>query len=355
MIKKIVQNKIISDISNNKVFSIVTYTVLFTVSLVMTVLNIITSKGFLTVATGIFALLCAINVLLALKDGITTSIAKFLFAVEVLCLFTFFLVSGNPDGFSAIWICMLPSIGMTFFNRRRGSLLCIAMLFILIFFLWLPYGQTLLMYDYTSTFKMRFPVLFVAFHILAFFLETLRHNAYEETKRIQEHYKELSIRDQLTRVFNRQGMYSALEKDERYTGAENIGVAIFDIDNFKSINDKYGHNAGDIVLVKFAEILKLNLNAIICRWGGEEFVVVFCSDTIKQSDFNNVIKNFENHEFISGENRFNVTASVGVYTESGFDISRIESLVSNADEALYHAKNTGKNKVVYYSDLNEKS
>ncbi len=345
------EKRLISDISSNKPFSMVTYAVLCVVATVMTVLNIITDKGFLTLCTGIFAFLCVVNIVLSLISKTCEQVAKMLFAVEVLCMFTFFLVSGNPDGFSAIWICMLPSLGMIFFNRNRGTALCVAMFLILIFFLWIPYGQSLLLYDYTSTFKMRFPVLFLAFDIMAFFLETLRINAIKEMKRMEEHYRDLSVRDQLTRVFNRQGMYSVLEKNVQYANAQKIGVAMFDIDDFKNINDKYGHNAGDVVLMKFAEILKLGLNAVVCRWGGEEFIAVFWDGGVSFEDLERVRKDFESYEFSSKDIKFNVTSSIGVCKTDKYDIESIDSLIDNADKAMYRAKQTGKNRIVFYEDL----
>lgn len=342
---------LLSDISNNKSFCIGTYSALGLVGLVMTLLNVATNKGFLTLCTAAFTILCIVNIILTLVGKFWQGVAKALFAIEVLCMFTFFLVSGNPDGFSAIWICMLPSIGMFFFNRHRGTLICIAMFAFLVFFLWVPYGQTLLQYDYTATFRMRFPVLFIAFHMLAYLLETLRENAYKEMKRLQDYYQDLSIRDQLTGLFNRQGMYYALEHDPHYRNAKSIGVAMFDIDHFKEVNDTHGHNMGDIVLKKFAKLIKLRFDSIVCRWGGEEFVVIFIDDGFNSKKFDLIKRIVGDQNFCANGETFHITTSIGISTASDINIKKIDDLIDQADKALYHAKNTGRNKIVYFEDL----
>lgn len=341
------RSQVVGDVSENTAFCIGTYSVLGVVALVMTVINIVTNKGFLTVCTAAFSILCFVNVFFTFVGPFAASVAKGMFALEVLFMFTFFLVSGNPEGFSAIWICMLPSTGMFFFNKYRGTALCAAMFLILVFFLWTPYGEGLLMYNYTDSFKMRFPVLFVAFHVLAFFLETLRINAYKEMRRLQNYYQDLSIRDPLTGVFNRQGMYYTLETDEKYRNAKKIGVAMFDVDHFKNVNDMYGHIVGDTVLKEFANLLKSSFDNIVCRWGGEEFIVVFTDDVLKSSDFEKARALIEQQKFTDGDKEFNITASIGVCSLSGVDAKTIDSLIEKADEAMYSAKNDGRNNVVF--------
>ena len=338
------------DISSNRSFSIGTYAVLGVVGLIMTVLNVYTDKGFLTLCTGVFTVLCGLCVGLTLIGTVLTHVARVLFAAGVLCMFTFFLISGNPDGFSAIWICMLPSLGMFFFNRFRGTAMCAVMFAVLVFLLWTPYGQGLLMYDYSATFRMRFPVLFIAFHALAFLLETLRVGAYNEMREMQEYYRDQSLRDPLTGLLNRQGMYSLLEKDEKYAQTPTLGIAMLDIDYFKEVNDVYGHNIGDEVLKTFSSIVQENLDSIVCRWGGEEFVVIFTQDAVHPAGFDLLRGLFEQHVFSDGERNFHVTVSMGVYTTTDFDLQGIDALIGRADEALYKAKANGRNCVVYESD-----
>ena len=341
---------LINDINQNKLFLIGTYTVLGFVSTVMTILNILTDKGYLTICTGVFALLCVVNIVLSLCGPRCRSAAKVLFAVEIMCMFTFFLVSGNPEGFSAIWICMLPSLGMFFFDRYKGSLLCVVMFVIMVFLLWTPFGQTFLMYPYTASFKMRFPVLFVAFHVFALFLETQRDNTYKEMRRMQNYYHELSLRDALTKVYNRQGLYSVLEVAPIYNNAGRLGAAMIDIDDFKKVNDTYGHDLGDEVLKAISEIMVSNLHSIVCRWGGEEFVSVFADDSVTVENLNQIRTLIQSKEFTAEGKTFHISVSIGVCSSDDAEVRKIDNLISKADIALYHAKNNGKNQVIEYNN-----
>lgn len=124
---------------------------------------------------------------------------------------------------------------------------------------------------------------------------------------------------------------------------------IFDIDNFKAINDNEGHPKGDEVIIKFAQCLQMNFkeNDIVARMGGDEFAVF-----IKDELFINIMKNKCEVvlEYLRGELReyyekYHVSASIGVaYVSKGNHT--YESLYNSADAALYIAKKTGKN--TYY-------
>ena len=337
---------LIDDTKNKRIFCISTFVILGLVALFMTIMNVLTHKGFLTVATGVFTVLCAANLLLTLLSIRGRHVAMFLFSVEVVVMFTYFLISGNPEGFSAIWICMLPALGMLFFGRKFATVLCAVMMAILVFLLWLPVGNALLQYRYTDSFMMRFPVLFTAFFLLSFFLETLRLSTANEMKRLQQLYRELSIKDSLTGMLNRQGMYSAIEEDKKYRKAESLGVAMFDIDFFKQVNDTYGHNAGDLILKGFSRIISENLNALVCRWGGEEFVAVFIDNDVLLSDLNHVRELIAQEVFSFEGQDIRITASIGLHKTAYFSLDDLDSLIECADSAMYEAKNTGKNKVV---------
>ncbi len=157
----------------------------------------------------------------------------------------------------------------------------------------------------------------------------------------------LSITDKLTGLYNRVHLDKVINKEinrsERYS--ESLGVIIVDIDYFKLVNDTYGHQAGDIVLVSIANLLiKYSRNNVdvVGRWGGEEFLII-CPNT----DMEGTIKVAENIRLYIEEYNFEnvnkLTASFGVseYMSEDSDIT----LISRADEALYEAKESGRNKV----------
>ena len=122
---------------------------------------------------------------------------------------------------------------------------------------------------------------------------------------------------------------------------------MLDIDHFKSVNDTYGHDVGDAVLVKFSEIISQTIreNDVVGRWGGEEFLLICPETYIKQSsELAELLRTrIENSDFpIVGRK----TASFGVaaYKEE----ESITELLKQADNALYQAKENGRNQVISY-------
>ena len=320
------------------------FALLGVVSAVMTLLNIITHKGALTVATAVFAVLCLVNCLLARKGKEpAVSIATFLFSIEIIALFVFFIVSGNPDGFSVIWIAMLPACGMLLFGWKRAAILSAVMFLILIFFFWTTAGRSLLAYDYNNTFMARFPILYVAFFMLSALLEALRSITQKELDRMRDKYRYYADHDYLTNLLNRQGL------EERRASSADLGeqaVIMADIDHFKRINDSYGHEIGDVVLASVARELDRLTSATVCRWGGEEFVVWF-ADSKDMCDPETVRAGIENMDILipGTEKVIHATISIGVAKGSG----DLKALIRNADEAMLRAKANGRNRVEYYT------
>jgi len=141
-------------------------------------------------------------------------------------------------------------------------------------------------------------------------------------------------------------------KRKEWFGFKNLSVLFFDIDNFKKINDVYGHDVGDMVLKKVAETIKKSMREgdTVARWGGEEIVaqLLGSSETDAKSKAEDVRKKIEGLSFESAPD-LKVTVSIGV--ANAFEVMTCDTLVKNADEAMYKAKESGKNKVVAYSEL----
>ena len=158
--------------------------------------------------------------------------------------------------------------------------------------------------------------------------------------------------DELTLLYNRYAIVHISKEiiSDANKLNRNYNIAILDIDHFKKVNDKYGHNSGDIVLKEIAKILKaIYAKGIIPgRWGGEEFVLMAPSD-MKYKEFHNQLiklnqKIAATPFVIENNETIKVTVSIGCASVS--PSSSIEEAVGVADERLYEAKNTGRNKVV---------
>lgn len=171
-------------------------------------------------------------------------------------------------------------------------------------------------------------------------------------KLLMEELQEMAITDYLTKLYNRRYLMDRLQIYVN-TNDNPISLILFDIDNFKRINDTYGHNAGDKVLVSMAEIFKLILSDedIISRWGGEEFMICLPNVTSDRAFFiaekirNEVCK----YEYNCDGETFHCSITGGVI-EYNRNIS-IEKNITNVDKALYNGKSAGKNCVIYSQSL----
>jgi len=181
-------------------------------------------------------------------------------------------------------------------------------------------------------------------------------DAFPHLKLFQKNLERLSYQtehDALTGLANRRAFDRILDIEiERSKRTRTpLSLAIFDLDNFKNVNDSYGHPKGDEVLAGFANKLQETTRRydLAARFGGEEFALIMAgSGVIKaQRLLTRLLNEFKQIEFGTPANNgtFNVTCSVGLTCYKGsIDIS-VKDLLKLADEALYDAKNSGKNQV----------
>jgi diguanylate cyclase (GGDEF)-like protein len=167
-----------------------------------------------------------------------------------------------------------------------------------------------------------------------------------ETLRIQ------SIRDPLTGLFNRRYLDETFEREIRRAARAEIliGVVIFDIDHFKTFNDTFGHEAGDLVLREVGPLIKERLRGddIACRYGGEEFVLVLPGITLEATRLRaealrEAVKRLRLSLRDQPLSQVSLSLGVAMYPASG---QTAESLIRIADEALYRAKREGRDRVV---------
>ena len=148
--------------------------------------------------------------------------------------------------------------------------------------------------------------------------------------------------DNLTRISNRYGLQDYFKED---SDKSNKVLALFDIDDFKKINDVYGHIVGDYLLKRVAELASESLpNSFVSRYGGEEFVAVINKDGFLEQleAFKNKI---EKYEFEYEDRIYKLTITIGAASyQEGMEL---EKWVDLADEKMYLGKNSGKNQIVY--------
>jgi diguanylate cyclase (GGDEF)-like protein len=171
----------------------------------------------------------------------------------------------------------------------------------------------------------------------------------------REEMERLALTDSLTNLFNRRALIETMRKDEDRMRREGkpIGLVMGDIDNFKLINDTYGHQTGDRILKMVSECLLASIRTgdHAGRWGGEEFVLVLPgADIIQCAEIAERCRALLESQRVTlpGGEVLKVTASFGAASTEGAQRTNIMSLVQQADKAMYWAKNAGRNRVKIY-------
>jgi diguanylate cyclase (GGDEF)-like protein/PAS domain S-box-containing protein len=170
--------------------------------------------------------------------------------------------------------------------------------------------------------------------------------------KLQDNLRQRSIRDPLTGLYNRGYMVETLNREIAYAKRANdtVAVMLLDVDHFKKYNDRHGHEAGDAVLTTVAKFLQDNVRSgdVACRYGGEEFLLILpkisLGEAVKRAEtLRNDVKNIQ--LFHAGRMLENITLSIGVaiYPENAESPS---ALLHVADQALYRAKEDGRDRVV---------
>ncbi|TDA68685.1 MAG: GGDEF domain-containing protein [Clostridia bacterium] len=194
------------------------------------------------------------------------------------------------------------------------------------------------------------------------------HQAYQElsenhqslqayTRRIEElnsQLERMAITDDLTELFNFRYFQSRLEQEIHRHEQRSLALLMLDVDWFKQVNDRFGHEEGNRVLVEFSNLLQDNVREgdIVTRYGGEEFAIIL-PETEKTGALQvaeRIRQAVGEHEFtFTGGETMKLTASVGISVYCR-DAHTRDDLVSHADQALYIAKEAGRNNIRFYPD-----
>ncbi|MBU0719935.1 GGDEF domain-containing protein [bacterium] len=278
-----------------------------------------------------------------------------------LILFVFLLsfsIFNQNNSFGLIWTIFFPIFAITLNGHRKGFLYSLLFYVILFTFAYNGIG----VWEEGEWDSRSFLRLFIASSVLVYVV-MLNEIAQKESSDLirqkdeieQRHIKELerlSTVDALTSLYNRRKIDDILSLElsraKRYERA--LSVCIFDIDDFKNINDKFGHVIGDEILIELSDLVhgSIRKSDFLGRWGGEEFIIIFPETSIGMaSSLANKIKNIINTNDFEKVPRVTCSFGLSEYTED----DTINSIVSKADKALYEAKKSGKNIVKTYKEL----
>ena len=180
----------------------------------------------------------------------------------------------------------------------------------------------------------------------------VRLNSNLEILELFQNVKDKANKDYLTGMFNRRYLFdvgSEIVERVNHRNDESLAIIVMDIDNFKTINDKWGHDTGDIALQEVNKVIAkyISSNSLVARLGGEEFCILLKGrglDEIKRL-LEALLLGFSNNIVHTQKCELSYTISMGVCINMNNNLTQ---MINHADEALYKAKQNGKNQVVYY-------
>ena len=280
----------------------------------------------------------------------------------------------SDPSLTVVQICigiLMVMYGMYFANEARGVLLLVYVIILLFgifnlntrsflyvsIFTLLTYGIDIALLKVYRPKGVNFNIeylqwgilalVLVAFSIIGGYISSLR----QKLRISKEIIREMAIRDELTGLYNRRHVMELLdhEKNRSSRGGGIFCLAMLDIDHFKNVNDTYGHLIGDAVLQAVATTMKTTMrNTEYCaRYGGEEFLIVLTQTGINGAIIGaeRVRTNIEKIPFPDIGSNFKITVSIGLSEYRMLE--DVDDIIARADEALYRAKNGGRNRVEF--------
>ncbi len=288
-----------------------------------------------------------------IKCGKTKIFANILFYEAMIHVTIATLCFGWDCGFQDFHIAIIVLIFFgNYFSQKMGHNDVPALKFCILdiiayicSFLWFNWFEEI--YNISSTLQRYTQLLsaFVIFFIVIAFMWILT----QFTVTVEEAMNKKAQFDELTQLPNRYYLMAHFKQLMTKDNGQDNYLAIMDIDDFKKVNDTYGHNCGDYVLKEIACLItKYSKGGFVCRWGGEEFIILGSVEIDMKNQcriLNDIRKFVGNHDFEYEEYKFNITITMGVATyEQG---QSVEDWVNVADKKLYAGKYSGKNKLVF--------
>ncbi len=313
--------------------------------------------GFNALVAGfkILAIFLIINGLLScfvlIYQQVTGDYEKAGYGVVYICitLLLYLYITGGVNNTGPLWCYVLSIIILFVLGGKKGGIVNGIFILYMVAAYFVD-GSPLLVTTYAKEFEVRFVATFIATFIMAVIYERSLSMSQEAITDVGEQFYTISRVDHLTGLFNRRAMREFMEYEIRHAKRtlKPCSLLFVDADHFKAINDQYGHDCGDLVLKKMAEILKDNLRNqdTVSRWGGEEFVVLLPEtpgENIKIVG-EKLRKAIEDMRIFYRGVNISLTASLG---GAVFDINKnIDHTINRADKNLYQAKAQGRNRVV---------
>ncbi len=271
--------------------------------------------------------------------------ASYFFSFQAGVLAAFLVVYGGIEGsgvyFSFPLALVMVMLGFT--HLKMGVVISLALVSVVA---WGLYGDIPGSYAYADTHRSRILIALSAACMMSLIAEWMRNKSYEAIFQAAERLNVDASHDSLTGLLNRRGFEEQIERMNEADFPAVLGVV--DIDYFKKINDEYGHDAGDQALRFLGDYLRRSVKGrdLMCRWGGEEFIVLFPHLSFHSGVLvlDQIRDEIHSRDVVHGDRVFQITFSAGVVELESK--SEFQEGLKLADQRLYHAKKSGRNRVV---------
>jgi len=270
-----------------------------------------------------------------------------------LYILMFYLVfTGGVAHTGPLWVFIVAPVSVFIHGLRRGLFDIAIFVAIMIAIMFVP-TDFIAHAAYSTEFKLRLIYSFLTVTFLSALYEYSRQQSYNQALELSRKYQLLAHFDPLTKLSNRRDALAILkqEKARMSRSQEPLSIILCDVDHFKKINDRYGHNAGDAVLVDLAKLFTRNIREQDCvaRWGGEEFLFILPqTEAVNANIFAQKIQeNLQRHVVIYEDNEIEVKVSMGIeqFNNDQHNKQNIDEVINSADKYLYQAKNAGRNQI----------
>lgn len=299
-------------------------------------LNVFVFASFAIAALDYAGMLGTLGLLVYFRRTANLPVTSWSVVLILTAVILLFIHLANGLAYSIIWVTVLPPIAFFLLGRKSGTWFCaLVFVYVLIFFYIKAQSAPATVPALSSI--LNIAEVLTAHLFIFHFYERSRADAYEELERLSE-------TDKLTGLYNRRHLdkLSAHEFSRQQRSGASLSVVLCDIDHFKRVNDTYGHLTGDLIMQELASIFRATIRKTdICgRWGGEEFLLVFpdTSDNGAIAIVNNLQNVLANTKFTQG---ITITLSFGIAVSAGD--ADIQQQLRRADDALYIAKDSGRN------------
>lgn len=294
-----------------------------------------------------FALLVCINMVMFAATG-NRRLQKGGMLSVVALLFTYLIASGGESNTGPLWFYVFPPLLFYLTSLKTGTAMLLGCVFVAVVVFQFP-QLPLVMAEYSTDFKIRFFATLAFESIFCFVLEASRLKARNELMELAQTHEYAARTDELTGLSNRRDMQQRLNSEfarHERTG-HHFSVVLIDLDLFKNINDEFGHDAGDEVLVRFASLMNSIIRQadVAARWGGEEFLILLPDTSLLQALTlaERLRQEVANTGFEFKGIRLPITISAGVCSIA--KAGSVNELLKLADINLYSAKESGRNQI----------